>query len=168
MINSKKKCLPLLFLAALPILFLPACEDELSECETSELTNLDETVIVGPRFRVEIVDPQGAPVEDATVRIEFWKLHCEGHDSSHFVEEGPTGANGVFSTELQPVYNTFHFGNSGDFLTVQVAVLRGGWIENSQRLFSYYQLSNLSKKYSDPNSMERVLIDVYQLTYDGS
>ena len=65
-------------------------------------------------------------LQGATVRVEFYKVHCGNYHSDHFIEEGTTGANGVFSTELQAVYNTLYFGNTDDFLTVQVAGAKGG------------------------------------------
>ena len=66
------------------------------------------------------------------------------------------------------MYNTLFFGNTDDFLTVQVGVLKEGWTETSQHVFLFNELWNLSRKYSDPNNTEGLLVDVYQFTYDGS
>ena len=166
--NSKRRILPLLLLASGPLIIVQACGGNVENCPETDVRIDAGKFTVGTKFRVEVSDAQGGPVDGATVEIGFWKVHCNGDQSQHFVKEGTTGAEGVFSTELHTVYETFSFSNTEGVLWVQVAVLKDGWTETMSRIHTYYQLLSLPKAGSDPNDKERRLVDVYQLVYDGS
>jgi len=161
--KSKWRMFPLVVLAALPLIVTQACKDEiLAECEETILISGDFSV--GMKFRVEVEDAQSAPVEGVNVRIEYWKVHCEGNDSEHFVEEGQTGAEGIFSTELRAVYRTFYIGNEEALINVQLAAWKEGWSGTSSRVFTYSRLLDLPGTTSGAYT-ERGLLDSYEFVY---
>jgi hypothetical protein len=154
----------------LPVILLLTtlgCE-ELDPCKDTDLYKSsfdDASFNVGVKFRVEVKDSQDAVVQGANVRIEYWKVHCEGHDSQHFLAEGETGDEGIFTTELQPVYTTFYISNSRDYIRVELTVWKEGWSHSGWRNHAWETTKELPTRPSDPN--EHQLLDSYTVVYTG-
>jgi predicted small secreted protein len=152
----------LALLIVLPCTLLAGC-DALNPltggCDDTALEAGKYDYNVTVQYRVEVVDTQGAQVDGANVRVTYHKVHCNGNLSSQDVDEGTTGANGVFTNALRAIKRSYHINNEEDLVVMGLTVQKGGWIHQESRTYEEDEMVLLPNKRINQQ---------WKATYDGS
>jgi hypothetical protein len=150
----------LALVVVLPCTLLAGCgRSNPLTAESCDDTELPLPFDVTVQYRVEVVDTQGAPVDGANVRVTYHKVHCTGNLSAQDVDQGTTGANGVFTNALRPVKRTYKIENTEDLVVMGLTVQKGGWIHEESRTYTHGQMDGLPNKRINQQ---------WTATYDGS
>ena len=94
------------------------------------IEDYDTPRTVTPKFRLEVLNSLDAPVPGVAVRIEYYKVYCDGRESDHVIKEGATGAEGIFSTELMVEHRSFVIANPNDDIRAKFNVSKEDWSES--------------------------------------
>ncbi len=106
-------------------------DEEHIPCEETELDHDDGFV----HARVRVLN-HGVPVNEASVRIDYRKIYCDGHTDGINPVMGETGTDGVYSANTIGI---FRLGNTQEMIQVK-ATVRG---EVQQKLYSFYSFNGM-------------------------